>query len=277
MTLKSVIFYFSQSGNTKRYAENIREGLSVGEHTCELIRFIKLKKDIELVKNFDFLRYDLIGFGIPVYYFKPPFHILDILQSLPSLKGKKGFLFCTSGGNPGATLHKMKLITDKKGLKIIDGTDRFIGLDKHQLYRDFNYTLPSSIGHPTEEELKDAREFGRQLVEKALNPHAPEKIDFRTIDSEFAQMTTFKGLNDLFPKFNLNKEKCIQCGKCAEICPVDAIVLDPYPQWVKKCDRCYICEMWCPEEAIECNWDWQVEVMNDLMRKKGYMPKPQKK
>ncbi|MHA1650682.1 MAG: EFR1 family ferrodoxin [Candidatus Helarchaeota archaeon] len=273
MALRSVIFYFSQSGNTKKYAEKIAEGLSSGEHTCELVRFKKLKNDIELVKNFDFSKYDLIGFGIPVYYFKPPFHILDILEALPSLEGKKGFLFCSSGGNPGATLYKMKIITDKKGLKIIDANDQFVGLDRHPLYRDFDYTLPSSIGHPNEEDLKKAVEFGKQLLEKALDPNTPEKTDFWTRDSDFAKITSFEGLNSQFPKFKLNEEKCTQCGSCAETCPVDAIVLDPYPKWIKKCDRCYLCEMWCPEQAIECNWSWQVEVMNNLMRKKGYTPK----
>lgn len=273
MTLHSVIFYFSQSGNTKRYAEKIAEGLSQGENSCNLIRLTKLKLDIDMIKNFNFSNYNLIGFGIPVYYFKPPFHILDILDALPSLKDKKGFLFCTSGGNPGATLYKMKKVTDKKGIIIIEANDTFVGLDKHQLYRDFNFTLPSSIGHPTKNDLKIAYEFGKQLISKTLSPNSPEKIDFWTKDSDFAKMTSFEGLNQHFPQFKLNRDKCTQCGGCAETCPVDAILLDPFPKWVKKCDRCYLCEMWCPETAIECNWDWQVEVMNKLMEKKGYTPK----
>ena len=276
MALRSVIFYFSQSGNTKKYAEKIAEGLSSGEHVCELIRFRKLEKDINIVKNFNFSKYNLIGFGIPVYYFKPPFHILEILEALPLLKDKKCFLFCTSGGNPGATLYKLKLVTDKKGLIIIDGSDKFVGLDKHQLYRDFNFTLPSSIGHPNDEELENALEYGAQLINKALDPNPPVKEDFWIKDSDFAKMTSFEGLNQHFPKFVLNKEKCSQCGNCAETCPVDAIVLEPFPKWIKKCDRCYLCEMWCPENAIECNWDWQVEIMNNLMRRKGHIPKKNK-
>jgi ferredoxin len=270
--LRSIIFYFSQSGNTKKYAEKIQEGLTLKPHQCELVRFKKLSTDIELVRKFDFSKYDLIGFGIPVYYFKPPFHILEILKALPSLENKKGFLFCTSGGNPGSTLHKMKLITDKKNLKIIDANDTFVGLDKHQLYRDFDFTLPSSVGHPTKEDLENAKKFGTQLLKKALNHDSPEKQDFWTKDSNFAKITSFEGLNKQFPKFKLNRDKCIKCGKCSEICPVDAIILDPYPKWIKMCDRCYLCEMWCPEKAIECDWNWQVNIMNDLMRRKGYMP-----
>ncbi len=276
MALRIVIFYFSQSGNTKKYAEKIAEGVVAGGHKCELIRFKKVTTDIELIKNFAFSEYDLIGFGVPVYYFKPPYHILNILEALPSLEGKKGFLFSTSGGNAGATLYKMKLITDNKGLKIIDSNDdQFIGIDKHQLYRDFDYVLPTSIGHPNAADLENAYQFGLQLIPKALDPNTPEKKDFRTKDSVFAQLTSFEGMNKDFPKFKINEENCSQCGQCAETCPVDAIILDPYPRWIKKCDRCYLCEMWCPEKAIECNWDAQVKVMNSLMRKKGYSPKRQ--
>ncbi len=277
MALRTVIFYFSQSGNTKKYAEKIAEGLSQGEHTCDLVRFKKLKDDLEIIQKFDFTKYDLIGFGIPVYYFKPPFHILDILKALPLLENKRAFLFCSSGGNPGATLHKMKKITDKKGLKVIEANDQFIGLDKHPLYRDFDNTLPPSVGHPDEADLDSARLYGTQLLEKALDPESPEVSGLRIKDSEFAKITTFQGVNSQFPKFNLNEEKCSQCGLCAETCPVDAIVLDPFPKWIKKCNRCYICEMWCPEAAIECAWTWQADFMTELMKKKGYVPKKRKK
>ena len=122
MTMKTTIFYFSQTLNTQKYAENIAEGIRESGHECELIRFTKVDSDIELVKNFKY-EADLIGIGIPVYYFHPPYHIIDILEALPSLQGKRGFLFCTSGGNPGSTLNQVKMITDKKGLKIIEGND----------------------------------------------------------------------------------------------------------------------------------------------------------
>ena len=210
--MKVVIFYFSQTLNTKKYAEKIAEGIREIGHQCQLIRFKKKDNDIELIKKFDF-SYDLIGFGTPVYYF------LDILEQLPSLEGKRGFLFCTSGGNPGSTLNQIKMITDKKGLKIIDGSDKFIGFDRHPLYRDFDFIpqLRSNIsngirtsGHPTEEDLENAKKWAMQMMKKAENPNIPEKIDFHARDSEYAKMQTLKMINRTYPKFNLNEKKCIQ-------------------------------------------------------------------
>ncbi len=272
MPLASVIFYFSQQGSTKKIAEKIAEGLNQGENRCELVRFTKLTKDLEMIKNFDFSKYSLIGFGTPVYYFYPPHHLFKVFESLPDLSHVNGFLFCTSGGNPGACLYKIKNILDKKGFKIIDGYDKWIGLDQHRCYSHFKESaLPSSLGHPNPGELAEAKEFGKNLIHKTLDPNSPEKKDFWSKDNKWAE-GGWKGRSEpfmekWFPEFKLNEEKCTQCGKCAELCPVDAIVLDPYPQWVKDCDRCYLCDLYCPEQAIECDWSKQCAFMDNILKR----------
>jgi ferredoxin/flavodoxin len=276
--LNCVIFYFSQQGSTQKIATAIAEGLTSKENRCDLVRFTKLAKDLELVKRFNFNQYDLIGIGTPVYYFYPPHHLFEVFEAFPRLKHKRGFLFCTSGGNPGAALFKIKQIFNKKGLKIIDGYDRWIGLDQHRCYSHFDQSaLPRSIGHPNEKELVEAREFGQNLILKALNPNTPEKTDFWGKDNDWAKQG-WKGraepfMEKWFPEFHLNKEKCTQCGQCAEQCPVEAIVLDPYPRWVKECDRCYLwCDLYCPAQAVECDWSKQTGFMEKVLedaKKKG--------
>ncbi|MFX1452062.1 MAG: flavodoxin family protein, partial [Promethearchaeota archaeon] len=209
MVLNSVIFYFSQQGSTQKIAEKIAEGLSSGKNNCDLVRFTKISNDLKLIKNFDFLKYDLIGFGTPVYYFFPPHHLFEIFESLPDLSHAKGFLFCTSGGNPGATLSKIKIILDKKGIKIIDGYDKWIGRDHHRCYSHFkDSTLPTSMGHPTQDELIEAKKFGKELIDKALNPNTPEKTDFWSKDNKWAE-GGWKGrdapfMEKWFPEFQLN-------------------------------------------------------------------------
>ncbi|TFG30035.1 MAG: hypothetical protein EU532_01780 [Promethearchaeota archaeon] len=275
MTLiHSVLFYYSQivTTNTKRIAEKIAQGLQTNGNKCDLIRLTKYYDDLELFKNFSFKDYDLIGFGVPVYYFHAPYHILFELERFPSLDGKKGFLFCTSGGNPGSTLFQMKEILNKKGLKIIDGCDRWIGWDVHQMYaRQKNSNghygwLPSSYGHPNIQELRHAENFGKNLIQKTLDPNTPEKTDFWSRENKSAKLWSWVGIQDWFPKFNLIEDKCTQCGFCSQICPWDAIVLDPFPQWIKPCDRCYICDLKCPENAIECDFSKQIDYLEGLMK-----------
>ena len=53
---------------------------------------------------------------------------------------------------------------------------------------------------------------------------------------------------------NLIKEKCAQCGQCAEICPAEAIefIEGNYPAFLrKKCISCLCCMELCPENAIK--------------------------
>jgi flavodoxin/ferredoxin len=272
MSLKSAIFYFSQQGSTKKIAEKIAEGLRCAGNTCKLFSFTKLSEDLNLISRLNFREYQLIGFGTPVYYFHPPYHLIEVLESLPDLSQAKGFLFCTSGGNPGATLYKIKKILEKKGLKIIDGYDKWIGLDQHRCYSHFKESsLPSSLGHPNQEELEEAKQFGKSLISKALNPKTPEKLDFWSKDNKWAQ-GGWKGraepfMEKWFPEFHLNKDKCSKCGQCAENCPVEAIILDPYPKWVKDCDRCYLCDLYCPEQAIECEWTKQCAFMENILER----------
>jgi len=249
LKINCALFYFSQTGGTKKIAE--------------LVAISSI---------------NLIGIGIPVYYFQPPFHIFDILNEFPELSGKYGFLFCTSGGAPHSTLYQMKQVLDKKGLKIIEGNDKVICFDKHPFYRDFNYVFPPSIGHPNENDFKIAQNFAEAVINKLLTKEDPdEKLDFWKKKNVFTQLMDFEGLNDMFPDFSVNTSKCTQCKLCVNICPVDCIELSPYPKWTKSCDRCYLCEMKCPENAIECDWDAMVSFMNRLMKKKGFIPEKKPK
>ena len=273
--LKSVIFYYSQvvTGNTEKIAEKIAEGIQSVGSECDLIKLTKYNKDLELFKSFPFDKFDLIGIGVPVYYFHPPYHILFELEHFPYLNGVKGFLFCTSGGNPGSTLFQMKSILNKKGIKIIDGCDKWIGWDVHQMYaRQKNSNghygwLPTSYGHPNSEELNFAFRFGKQLIKKALNLTIIEKTDFWSIENKSAKMWSWKGIQSWFPKFEIDEQKCTKCGLCAEICPWDAIKLDPFPKWIKDCDRCYICDLKCPENAIKTDFTKQINYLDKLMKK----------
>ena len=52
-------------------------------------------------------------------------------------------------------------------------------------------------------------------------------------------------------KFTVDAHKCIGCGKCQKVCPVDNIQGTP-PAWLHngRCTSCLACYHYCPEHAI---------------------------
>ena len=52
--------------------------------------------------------------------------------------------------------------------------------------------------------------------------------------------------------FHVDKKKCIGCGICEKVCPVNGIRMEGgYPVWTGPCVHCQACICGCPRQAIE--------------------------
>ena len=108
-------------------------------------------------------RYDLIGFGSGIYYHKHHGSLLNLVERLPDLKGKKAFIFSTSGVSKlwhFSDFHKPlreKLL--EKGFDIIGEFD-CRGWDT---VGPFKLIGGISKGRPNEEDLEQAMSFARRL------------------------------------------------------------------------------------------------------------------
>lgn len=53
----------------------------------------------------------------------------------------------------------------------------------------------------------------------------------------------------------LNWQACKRCGVCVELCPRQVFATSnegyPDPSNIERCTRCKLCELWCPDYAIE--------------------------
>lgn len=92
---------------------------------------------------------------------------------------------------------------------------------------------------------------GKTTVTSSLIPYFQNvvigdcDVDAPNLQILFNTQNTIK--EDFFgmKKALLNKELCIQCGKCYELCKFDAI------ENIKKCESCGLCEYICPAGAIK--------------------------
>lgn len=153
--MKTLIIYMSiHYGNTEKIAKKMAEIFN-----AELLR------PSEIGVN-TFSKYDLIGFGSGIYFFKHHKALLNLAENLPCLN-KKVFIFSTRGIGPVWFYHrplKKKLL--EKGVDIVGefsckGFDTYL-FEKYMPFLKFTGGLNKD--RPNEKDLKDARNFAINLI-----------------------------------------------------------------------------------------------------------------
>jgi len=249
-----LIAYFSLGGTTARVAESIATGLRADEYQVDLC-------NIKDAKPPDPGGYDLLGIGLPAYYFSPPVNVMDYLNSLPDLNGLPAFVFVVHGTLPGDTGTITRRLLAQKGAKDAGyfqchGADFFLGYLKEGYF--------FSPDHPTEKELHEAEEFGRKVAAaKAGQEYSRPKDDpglgFIYRMEQFL-MNPWLIRNVYGRMFTVKKDKCTACGLCMKECPTGNISADKEgrPVWGHNCLLCVNCEMKCPENAIKSPVSWPI-------------------
>ena len=96
--MKTLIIYISiHHNNTEKIAKAMAKILN-----AELFKLHNVNENT-------FSEYDLIGFGSGIYFGKHHNNLLKFIDKLPNLKGKKVFIFSTSGvSNAGNFIHNIR-------------------------------------------------------------------------------------------------------------------------------------------------------------------------
>ncbi len=106
--MKACILYFSQTGNTKKFAETIADSLETNTVF-----------DITTTEPTVVNDYDLIILGTPVHGFNPSKEAIAYVETLPQGNDKQAVLFCTCRLWKGGTFGKLKKGLKKKGYTTI--------------------------------------------------------------------------------------------------------------------------------------------------------------
>jgi len=106
--MNACILYFSQTGNTRKFAEAISNSLS-----------ISAVYDITATEPTVVNNFDTIILGTPVHGFNPSKESLAFVEQLPDGGGKQAILFCTYRLWKGKTFGKLKKELKKKGYKTL--------------------------------------------------------------------------------------------------------------------------------------------------------------
>lgn len=89
----------------------------------------------------------------------------------------------------------------------------------------------------------------------------------------------------VFPEFQVEREKCVGCGRCVKACPIQLLMLDGDKKACSnqrydhfRCICCQNCAASCPEDAITIQGDYRVSrgfwKNNDLYQGSKTLPSP---
>ena len=154
--VKSLIVYFTQGGTTEHVAEAIATGLRSREHQVDLHNMNDGQPP-----RLD--GYGLLGIGLPVYIFRPPFKVTEYIHNLPGLKGLPFFVFLLYGTFSGDTGNIVRDALTRKGGHEL-GYFKAKGADYYLGYLKRGYLF--SPDNPTALELDSAQAFGRVIADR---------------------------------------------------------------------------------------------------------------
>ena len=228
--------FFSPTGTTKAVVQGIARGID--QPTAELIDITKSDAREQPLQTSE---KDLLIVAVPVYAGRVPAILLEWLNAI---NAKNTLAVCVAVyGNReyDDTLLELKDILVQRGCKPIAGA-AFIG--EHSFSTS---DTPIAVDRPDASDLNQAERFGKKIKEKLLSISSADQIPDLKVPGDFPYRERKLKLPADFIAVNDN---CIQCGVCAEACPVDAIDSDDSTLTdEEKCILCCACIKSCPENA----------------------------
>ena len=236
-----MILYFSATGNTRFVAQQLAALL--GDEPIDLLDRIKRSDYSPMHSEKPFV------ICAPTYVCEMPRFLADYLRKTPLTGNKDAFFVFTSGGYSGISGVLAKRLMRKKGLRYMGcadltmprnyiATDHYPELETPEIERRIR-TASEGIGAIAAAIRNGERLKSRHvwLFEVLIT------LPFNPVWCRYKQ-----GVSDFHAT-----DKCVGCGKCAHLCPLNVIELkEGKPVWNGKyCAHCMSCIQNCPVEAIE--------------------------
>lgn len=227
--MKSVIYYFSATGNSQHIAYTLQKELK-----SEVLPMVGHEHDV--------CSCETIGFVFPTFFWGIPHIVKDFIINL-EIKAKNPYIFAISNCYlmSGASLGMVKENLENRSLVLSYG---------NVLYSVGNYIAEYNINlDKVEKRLHnvelDTKKMAQDILNKKTN-HIRKPFYF---DRAFYNLYEKRRMQDNF--FSIDKT-CVSCGTCQNVCPVKNIILENgKPEFKHHCEHCFACVHWCPKKAIQ--------------------------
>ena len=235
--LRSMIFYYSATGNTRFAARYLAAKLS--------------QRAVDILENSDTPRIDgTVGLMFPIYCWGIPPVVSKFIDKLMPEITSDMYIWaaCTCGDEAGVAMKKLDRIIKNSRGRGLDAVWSVIMPNTYVLLPGFD------VDSPEVEKAKLEAAPGRlDRIAGYIEKHETGIYDVRQGSMPALRSAIFP----LFEKWGVSAKRwhvsdaCVGCGKCQRICPARNIRLaDGRPDWGNRCFSCCACYHCCPEKAI---------------------------
>lgn len=240
--MKTVIYYFSGTGNSLSVAKKIAAALV----DCEMVPIASLTDTPGIITPVA----ERVGIVCPVYFAGLPLMVAEFAGRVNYSHCRYTFAVVTLGGSGGGpTLRQLdRLIVHGHGRRLDAG---------FSVKMPGNYILmySSPAGKKQVDLLASAdREIATiiPVIERCEHRDIPQAI-FSKILHFVAYPWFASHARDTAKKFTVTNA-CTSCGTCVKVCPAENIdLVEGRPVWKDRCEVCCGCIHLCPAGAIQAS------------------------
>ncbi|MGB9927217.1 MAG: EFR1 family ferrodoxin [Methanosarcina sp.] len=237
MKIESVkLVYFTPTGTTKAVVKGIAKGINPDNmELIDITRPDARRQPLMTSEN------ELLIVGVPVYMGRVPALLIEWLNSIQAHNTPTVCVVIYGNRVYDDALLELKNTVMKCG-GIPIACAAYIG--EHSFS---NSETPTAQGRPDNHDLHHAEVFGQKICEKLKSISLISQIS----DVYVPGIYPYRGDSKLWNvDFIAVSNECLQCGICAENCPVGAIDAEnSHLIDIEKCITCCACIKNCPQNA----------------------------
>ena len=235
-----MVVYFTGTGNSRYAAEALAYRL--GDKLISANEYIKADKTAQLSSDEPFV------FVSPTYSWRIPRIFSEFIERA-ELSGSRSVYFVMSCGDDiGRPEKYLRELCEKKKLS-------YRGVQAVVMPENYAAVFAVTEKDEIPKILSDA-----DLRLKSIAAYIKDGTDFPVDKTGFLAGFKSSAINPIFYKCVVKAkgfrvtDKCISCGRCETLCPLNNIKLaDGLPVYGDSCTHCMACICGCPTEAIEYN------------------------
>lgn len=278
-----MIFYFSGTGNTKWAASKL--AAATREDLISIAPYMRADDSSHnLAEPFILKENERLGFVFPVHGWRVPKLVREFISKMKiqrepiqretsdattenkakaddSLKNRPfAYCVCTAGDSIGLTIENLnEVISQNPSLQALGITK--VSSSYSLIMPESYIGLPFMDVDPKEREIRKKENAAQALAVVCEEIFDRKEGISRLVKGPIPWFFTkvvggfFENVLITDKRFHVEKDRCVKCGICANVCPVGDIKggHGEYPVWLhhKDCLTCFTCYHHCPHHAIE--------------------------